>query len=208
MLVAYLAQVTTQATQMLADASVDVLVYACLVALMAEGARRPSPGRAAASDAVLAAEGHSATVVSSAGALVDTLQLMGARKIAVVAPYLPALTQRVCDYIAAEGVVVEEARSLSVAGQRRGGPARPAAPGCSCRIRTPAQCGCGGDLGVRADAVAQSDRSGRSTARPASHLFGNGPTSPSSHCAGLASQYPYSRCRTPCSQAHSIQPTH
>jgi maleate isomerase len=40
---------------------------------------------------------------------------MGARKIAVVAPYLPALTQRVCDYIAAEGVVVEEARSLSVA---------------------------------------------------------------------------------------------
>ena len=104
----------TRATQELADASVDVLVYACLVALMAEGpgAHRQAEERLGA---ILAAEGHPAPVVSSAGALVDTLQLMEARKVAVVAPYLPALTQRVCDYIAAEGVVVEEARSLSVA---------------------------------------------------------------------------------------------
>jgi maleate isomerase len=103
-----------QATQALADASVDVLVYACLVALMAEG---PGAHRMAEEQlgATLAAEGRTAPVVSSAGALVDTLQLMGARKVAVVAPYLPALTQRVCDYIAAEGVIVEEARSLSVA---------------------------------------------------------------------------------------------
>jgi maleate isomerase len=104
----------TRATQELADASVDVLAYACLVALMAE---RPGAHRQAEEQlgAILAAEGHPAPVVSSAGALVDTLQLMGASKVAVVAPYLPALTQRVCDYIAAEGVVVEEARSLSVA---------------------------------------------------------------------------------------------
>lgn len=103
-----------RATQELADASVDVLVYACLVALMAEGpgAHRQAEQRLGA---ILAAEGHPASVVSSAGALVDTLQLMGARKVAVVAPYLPALTQRVCDYIAAEGVVVAEARSLAVA---------------------------------------------------------------------------------------------
>jgi maleate isomerase len=104
----------TRATQELADASVDVLVYACLVALMAEGpgAHRQAEERLGA---ILAAEGQPAPVVSSAGALVGTLQLMGARKVAVVAPYLPTLTRRVCDYIAAEGVVVEEARSLSVA---------------------------------------------------------------------------------------------
>jgi maleate isomerase len=103
-----------RATQELADASVDVLLYACLVALMAEGpgAHREAEERLGA---VLAAEGSPAPVVSSAGALVDTLQLMGARKVALITPYLPALTQRVCDYIAAEGVVVEEARSLSVA---------------------------------------------------------------------------------------------
>jgi maleate isomerase len=104
----------TRATQELADASVDVVVYACLVALMAEGpgAHRQAEQRLRA---ILAAEGHPVPVVSSAGALVDTLQLMGARKVAVITPYLPALTQRVCDYIAAEGLVVEEARSLAVA---------------------------------------------------------------------------------------------
>lgn len=103
-----------RATQELADASVDVLVYACLVALMAEGpgAHRQAEERLGA---VLAAEGILAPVVSSAGALVDTLKLMEARTVAVVAPYMPALTARVCDYIAAEGVEVAEARSLAVA---------------------------------------------------------------------------------------------
>jgi maleate isomerase len=104
----------TRAMQELADAAVDVMVYACLVALMAEGpgAHRRAEERLGG---VLAAEGCAAPVVSSAGALVDTLQLMEARRVAVITPYLPALTERVCDYIAAEGVVVVEARSLSVA---------------------------------------------------------------------------------------------
>lgn len=104
----------TRATQELADAAVDGLVYACLVALMAEGpgAHRQAEERLGA---ILASEGHPAPVVSSAGALVGALQLMGARRVALVAPYLPALTQRVCDYIAAEGVAVAEARSLAVA---------------------------------------------------------------------------------------------
>jgi maleate isomerase len=104
----------TRATQELAAAAVDIVVYACLVAIMAEGpgAHREAEHRLGA---ILAAEGCVAPVVSSAGALVDTLRMMGARRIAVVAPYLPALTTRVCDYIAAEGIAVAEARSLSVA---------------------------------------------------------------------------------------------
>lgn len=104
----------TRATQELADASVDVVVYACLVALMAEGpgAHRQAEQRLRE---VLAAEGNPAPVVSSAGALIDTLNLLGARSVAIVAPYLPSLTERVCDYIEAEGVVVADARSLSVA---------------------------------------------------------------------------------------------
>lgn len=104
----------TRAAQELADASVDVLLYACLVALMAEG-----PGAhlqaEARFDAILAAEGAAAPVVSSAGALVETLRLIGAGRVALVAPYLPALTERVCEYVAAEGVEVVAARSLSVA---------------------------------------------------------------------------------------------
>ena len=102
-----------QATQELADASVDVVVYGCLVALMAEGsgAHRQAEARLGA---VLESEGHRAPVVSSAGALVDTLRMMGTRKVAVVAPYLPALTQRVCGYFEDEGIIVAEARSLSL----------------------------------------------------------------------------------------------
>jgi maleate isomerase len=104
----------TRAAQELADASVDVVVYACLVALMAEG---PGAHRRAeaALEATLAAEGAPAPVVSSAGALVDTLRELDARRIALIAPYLPDLTRRVCDYVAAEGVAVAAAHSLAVA---------------------------------------------------------------------------------------------
>jgi maleate isomerase len=103
-----------RATQELADASPDLVVYACLVALMAEGpgAHRQAEARLGAT---LAAEGRPAPVVSSAGALVDTLGQLGARRVAILAPYLPALTQRVCDYLAAEGIEIAAARSLSVA---------------------------------------------------------------------------------------------
>jgi maleate isomerase len=104
----------SRAAQEVADAAVDVVVYACLVALMAEGpgAHRQAEERLGA---ILEAEGCRAPVVTSAGALVDTLRVMGARTIAVVAPYLPALTRRVCDYLAFEGIGIAEACSLSVA---------------------------------------------------------------------------------------------
>ena len=103
-----------RATQELADVTPDLVVYACLVALMAEGpgAHRQAEARLGAT---LAAEGSPAPVVSSAGALVDTLGQIGVRRVAIIAPYLPALTRRVCDYLVAEGVEIAEARSLSVA---------------------------------------------------------------------------------------------
>ena len=95
------------------DADVDVIAYACLVAVMAQG-----PGAHVASEKVLAeaAEGNGspAAVVSSAGALVRTLKAVGASRVAVVAPYVQALTRTVCDYIAGEGVEVVDAVSLEV----------------------------------------------------------------------------------------------
>jgi maleate isomerase len=104
----------TRAAGELADARVDVVVYACLVALMAEGPGAHRRAEAALEE-TLASEGAPAPVVSSAGALVDTLQQIGARRIALIAPYLPDLTRRVCDYVAAEGVTVVAAHSLAVA---------------------------------------------------------------------------------------------
>jgi maleate isomerase len=95
------------------DADVDVIAYACLVAVMAQG-----PGAHVESEKVIgtAAEenGHPAAVVSSAGALVRTLTRIGARRIAMVTPYVPALTAMVREYIEGEGIQVLDAVSLEV----------------------------------------------------------------------------------------------
>ncbi len=47
-----------------------------------------------------------APVISSAGALVNGLKVIGAKRIALVAPYMKPLTQLVVDYIQHEGIEV------------------------------------------------------------------------------------------------------
>lgn len=93
----------------LADAEVDVMAYACLVAIMARanGYHRDSQRR-------LAEIAEGTPVITSAGALVEGLQHLGAKKISVIAPYMKPLTQTVCDYIEAEGVEVHDSISLEV----------------------------------------------------------------------------------------------
>jgi len=59
--------------------------------------------------------GAPAPVVTSAGALVEALKTIGARRIAVVAPYMKPLTQLVVDYIEHEGVEVADSRALEIA---------------------------------------------------------------------------------------------
>jgi maleate isomerase len=97
----------------LADARCDALVYACLTAIMTEGpgAHLTAEKRLSAA-AVLA--GHGMPVVSSAGALVSALAALGARRIALIAPYAPSLTDTVVGYFAACGVQVVDAISLGV----------------------------------------------------------------------------------------------
>jgi maleate isomerase len=75
----------------LSDARVDVLGYACLVAIMSmgHGYHRESQARLAK---VTAENGAPAPVVTSAGALVEALGVMKARRIALVAPYMKPLT--------------------------------------------------------------------------------------------------------------------
>jgi len=96
------------------DAAVDVIAYACLVAVMAQG-----PNSHEESEAVIATaaeeNGHPAAVTSSAGALVRTLQAIGARKVSMVAPYMLPLTQIVREYIEGAGIEVVDAISLEVA---------------------------------------------------------------------------------------------
>lgn len=96
------------------DADVDVIAYACLVAVMAQG-----PGAHEDSEQVIARaaadNGHPAAVVSSAGALTRVLRDVGARRVALVTPYMRPLTQMVAEYIEGGGTQVLEAVSLEVA---------------------------------------------------------------------------------------------
>lgn len=97
----------------LSDARVDVLGYACLVAIMAmgHGYHRVSQERLAG---LTAANDASAPVVTSAGALIDALAVIGAKKIVVVAPYMKPLTELVVDYIRNEGYDVVDYRALEI----------------------------------------------------------------------------------------------
>ena len=97
----------------LSDARVNVLGYACLVAIMSAG-----PGYHRVSEERLggrvAENGASAPVVTSAGALINGLRLLDARRVVVITPYLPQLTRVVVDYIEAEGLRVLDSVALGV----------------------------------------------------------------------------------------------
>jgi maleate isomerase len=97
----------------LSDARVDVLGYACLVAIMAmgHGYHRVSEQRLTAHTRD---NGADAPVITSAGALVDGLKVLGAKRILVVAPYMRPLTELVVDYIRNEGFDVVDFRALEI----------------------------------------------------------------------------------------------
>ncbi|MEJ8278566.1 maleate cis-trans isomerase family protein [Pseudonocardia spirodelae] len=97
----------------LADARPDVVATACLVAIMAQG---PGYHCTAEDDitAALRAEGSQAPVVSSAGALLSGIAALGARRVAIITPYMQPLTDAVVDYLTDAGVGVVDSLSLQV----------------------------------------------------------------------------------------------
>jgi maleate isomerase len=108
---------TERATLELADMRPDVVATACLVAIMAQGPN--SHGAVQAEIASILEREHApAPVVSSAGALVDALHALGARRIGIVAPYLEELTRVVVDYIEHAGIEVGDAVTLEVSDNR------------------------------------------------------------------------------------------
>ena len=98
----------------LADAAVDVVGYACLVAIMSmgHGYHRESEVRLSQR---MKEEGSAAPVITSAGALINELKLAGVRAIAMVTPYLQPLTDLVVDYIRNEGIHVVDSVGLCIA---------------------------------------------------------------------------------------------
>lgn len=97
----------------LSDARMDVISTACLVAIMAMG-----PGYHRQTEKELAAVARDnncqAPVMTSAGALIEGLQKLGARKISLMAPYMRPLTDQVVAYIESEGIEVIDAMSFEI----------------------------------------------------------------------------------------------
>lgn len=97
----------------LSDARCDVLAYACLVAIMCQG-----PGYHRISESRLSktveANGAPTPIVSSAGALIEGVKALGARRVSIITPYMKPLTQQVIEYIESEDIEVIDSISLEV----------------------------------------------------------------------------------------------
>lgn len=89
----------------LADARVDVMSTACLVAIMAMGLGYHRQTEKELTE-VARANHCLAPVMTSAGALVEGLKIMGAKRVSLMAPYMRPLTDLVVAYIENEGIEV------------------------------------------------------------------------------------------------------
>src|SRR4051812_5315185 len=97
----------------LSDARVDVLGYACLVAIMSMGKGYHCQSEQRLHE-VTVREGAPAPVVTSAGALVHGLRTLRAKRVAMVAPYVQSLCNMVAEYIEHEGFEVVDKIALEI----------------------------------------------------------------------------------------------
>lgn len=97
----------------LSDAGVDAVAYACLIALTSQGPHAAAAAERRLGD-VLSTHGCPVPVVSSAGALARGLLAGGYRRVAIITPYVPALTRTVVEFLAHYGIETVDAISRSV----------------------------------------------------------------------------------------------
>lgn len=95
----------------LSDARCDVLAYACLIGIMAQGPGYHETSERKLHEATEENDG-AAPVVTSAGALVRALDRLDAEKVALIAPYVEELTQTVIEYFESTGVDVIDYETL------------------------------------------------------------------------------------------------
>lgn len=100
-------------TAELSDAQVNVLSTACFVAIMFMG---PGYHRQYERELTEVARSNAlrAPVMTSAGALIEGLQTLGARRISLMAPYMRPLTDLVVKYIENEGIEVIDSLSFEI----------------------------------------------------------------------------------------------
>lgn len=111
----------------LSDARMDVMGYACLVAIMSMGLGYHRESQKRLHEITIANNGV-APVTTSAGALVEGLQALGAKRVSIIAPYMKPLTQVVINYLENEGIEVIDSISLEIHDNLKVGARDPKAP--------------------------------------------------------------------------------
>ena len=111
----------------LSDARMDVMGYACLVAIMSMGLGYHRESQKRLHEITIANNG-AAPVTTSAGALVEGLQALGAKRVSIIAPYMKPLTQVVINYLENEGIEVIDSISLEIHDNLKVGAQDPKAP--------------------------------------------------------------------------------
>ncbi len=97
----------------LSDARMDVIASACLVAIMCQGKSYHLETERLLR-AVCNKDGAETLIVTSAGALIEASKALGAKKIAIITPYMKRLTDLVVRYIEGEGIEILDAISLEI----------------------------------------------------------------------------------------------
>jgi len=97
----------------LSDARMDVIASACLVAIMCQGKSYHLETERLLR-AVCNKDGAETLIVTSAGAVIEASKALGAKKIAIITPYMKRLTDLVVRYIEGEGIEILDAISLEI----------------------------------------------------------------------------------------------
>ena len=97
----------------LSDAQVDVMGYACLVAIMSMGRGYHCVSEVNLHQQTIAND-FPTPIVTSAGALINGLKTLEAKKVAIITPYMRPLTNMVVDYIEHQGFEVLDSIALEI----------------------------------------------------------------------------------------------
>jgi maleate isomerase len=95
------------------DVGPDAIVYGCLVALMAQGRGEHRRVEDAIHQQLISA-GRDVPVITSAGALVETLLQLQFTKVGLVMPYMLPLARKVVHYLEEEGIEIVDWTALEI----------------------------------------------------------------------------------------------
>lgn len=114
-----------QCTLALSAACIDAMVYGNLLGSMRHGSPRSIERQL---QELLRREDGVPHAISCASSMVDGLHAIGAKRVAVISPYSASINQVFIDYLANEGIIVADTRTLGMSDGKEIGRLNPRAP--------------------------------------------------------------------------------